>query len=352
MIHPVVWDKGVSSTKVERRFLLSETGRYYLLFSSCLNSTGDAFMTGTIVWMNPYGYLPGELYPFIPLFGRLAIAYLVIFLLWGGLCFAYRSQLLQLQHYVSIVILLGLFETLTWYFDYRNFNNSGTRPVGPVIIGVLLSSFKRTLSRLLVLIVCMGYGVMKPSLATDQRRKVITLGVVYFGFSSIYDVMSSYSQMTFAMQRARTFFLVPVAALDSIFFLLILQEISTNMQLLRARQQAAKLAVYTRFWYILTLTAGFSVLWVLYQIFTAVNVDEDQRWTSLWAFEGAWHITYFVVLIAIAFLWRPSSHTLLYAFSEQLSADDDKIEMQSSIRPSSQALEPAFAAGEGSDEEK
>jgi len=273
------------------------------------------------------------------------------FFLWGSLCFAYRSQLLQLQHYVTVVIFLGLFETLTWYFDYRNFNQSGTRPVGPVIVGVLLSSFKRTLSRLLVLIVCMGYGVMKPALSTDQRRKVITLGVVYFGFSSIYDIMSSYSQMTFAMQRARTFFLVPVAALDSIFFLLILQEISTNMQLLRARQQAAKLAVYSRFWYILTLTAGFSVIWVLYQIYTAVNVDEDARWQSLWAFEGAWHITYFIVLIAIAILWRPSSHTLLYAFSEQLSADDDKIEMQSSIRPSSHAMEPAFVA-DGSDEEK
>jgi hypothetical protein len=43
--------------------------------------------------------------------------------------------------------------------------------------------------------------------------------------------------MTFAMQRARAFFLVPVAALDSIFFLWILQEISTNIELLTARKQ-------------------------------------------------------------------------------------------------------------------
>ena len=75
--------------------------------------------------------------------------------------------------------------------------------------------------------------------------------------------------------------------------------------------QAAKLAVYTRFWYILTLTAGFSVLWVLYQIFTAVNVDEDQRWTSLWAFEGAWHITYFVVSTIPTALFRSTKFDII-----------------------------------------
>jgi hypothetical protein len=101
-----------------------------------------------------------------------------------------------LQHYVTVVVILGLLETATWYFDYRNFNLTGTRPIGPVIAGVLLSSVKRTLSRLLVLIVCMGYGVMKPTLGSDQRNKVVVLGFVYFVFSSVYDVMSSYSQVS------------------------------------------------------------------------------------------------------------------------------------------------------------
>eukprot|EP00299_Pterocystis_sp_00344_P008120 c2948_g1_i1.p1 GENE.c2948_g1_i1~~c2948_g1_i1.p1 ORF type:complete len:498 (-),score=90.91 c2948_g1_i1:70-1524(-) len=349
-IHDVVWDSE-SEQKVNHKFSVYESGRYYLLFSSCLNSTGDARMSGQIVWMNPYGYLPGELYQFIPLFGYLAIGYLVLGLIWGVLCVIHRHDLLHLQHYVSVVIMLGLLETMTWYVDYRNFNLTGSRAIGPVIAGVLLSNVKRTLSRLLVLIVCMGYGVMKPSLGSDQRNKVIALGVVYFVFSSVYDVMSSYSQMTFIMQHIRAFFLFPVAALDSLFFLWILQEISSNIQQLTTRHQEAKLRVYQRFWQILVTTAIFSVTWAAYQVFVTMGSNEDARWNTLWAFEGMWHVIYFAVLVAVAFLWRPSPHATAYAFSEQLTTDgdeDDGIELAAR----SKHMEPAFTIEDDDDDDQ
>lgn len=349
-VEDVNWDAGATLAKVSHRFPITKSGRYYLLFSSCLNSTGDVEMTGKIVWMNPYGYLPGELYHFIPLFGYLTIGYLALGFIWCCLCLYHRSDLLHLQHYVTAVIFLGLLEVATWYFDYRNFNITGYRPIGPVIAGVLLSSVKRTVSRLLVLIVCMGYGVMKPSLGTDQKNKVIVLGFVYFIFSSVYDVMSSYSQMTYIMQHVRAFFLFPVAALDSLFFLWILQEISSNIQQLTERHQAAKLKVYQRFWQILVTTAIFSVVWAIYQVFVTMGSNEDKRWDTLWAFEGMWHVIYFVVLVAIAFLWRPSANATAYAYSEQLymgDPDEDGMEMDGM---GDGQIEPAFTIDDEEDD--
>jgi len=341
-VHDVVWDTASLDQEVHHKFDVMKSGRYYLLFSSCLNSTGDVHMTGQIVWMNPYGYLPGELYHFIPLFSYLTLAYIVLSVLWGVLCLIHREDLLFLQHYVTAVIVLGLLESATWYFDYRNFNMTGTRPIGPVIVGVVLSSIKRTLSRLLVLVVCMGYGVMKPSLGNDQKNKVILLGIVYFIFSSIYDVMSSYSQMTFIMQHIRAFFLFPVAALDSLFFLWILQEISSNIQQLTVRQQEAKLKIYQRFWQILITTAIFSVIWAVYQVFVTMGSNEDKRWDTLWAFEGMWHVIYFVVLVAVAILWRPSENATAYAYSEQLTTDADDEEGIEMSAHSTSHMEPAF----------
>jgi len=329
--------------------------RYYLLFSSCLNSTGDVEMSGKIVWMNPYGYLPGELYHFIPLFGYLTIGYAVLGLFWGLLCLVNWKDLLHLQHYVTVVIVLGLLEAATWYFDYQNFNTTGKRPIGPVIIGVLLSSVKRTLSRLLVLIVCMGYGVMKPALESDQKAKVIVLGVVYFFFSSVYDVMSSYSQMTYIMQHIRAFFLFPVAALDSLFFLWILQEISGNIQHLTENKQQAKLRIYQRFWQILVITALFSVFWALYQVFVTMGSNEDSRWDSLWAFEGMWHIIYFAVLIAISVLWRPSANASAYAYSEQLKTgddDDDELGVEMTDQLQGSNIKPAFTIDDDNDSDQ
>ena len=36
--------------------------------------------------------------------------------------------------------------------------------MAPVVLGVLLSTVKKTVSRLLVLVVCLGYGVVRPTL--------------------------------------------------------------------------------------------------------------------------------------------------------------------------------------------
>ncbi len=130
--------------------------------------------------------------------------------------------------------------------------------------------------------------------------------------------------MTFIIQHVRAFFLFPVAALDSLFFLWILQEISGNIQQLTTRRQEAKLHVYQRFWQILITTAMFSVIWAAYQVFVTMGSNEDKRWDTLWAFEGMWHVIYFVVLVAIAFLWRPSKNAaalvhLIPAYSYYLS---------------------------------
>ena len=35
--------------------------------------------------------------------------------------------------------------------------------MAPVVLGVLLSTVKKTVSRLLVLVVCLGYGVVRPT---------------------------------------------------------------------------------------------------------------------------------------------------------------------------------------------
>eukprot|EP00298_Acanthocystis_sp_HF-20_P018593 c21992_g2_i1.p1 GENE.c21992_g2_i1~~c21992_g2_i1.p1 ORF type:complete len:491 (-),score=165.17 c21992_g2_i1:156-1595(-) len=323
--HEVSWHSDTPATvSVSHKFEIPITGRYYLMFSSCLNSTGDVYMTGNIVWMNPFGYLPGELYHFIPLFGYLTLAYAILGVCWAILCMCYCSDLLHLQHYVSIVIVLGFLESATWYLDYQKFNESGKRAIGPVVAAVILSSVKRTLSRLLVLIVCMGYGVMKPALTATEKQKVICLGVVYFIFSTISDVMSSYSQMTHVMQHVRAFFLFPVAALDSLFFLWILQEISSNIQQLTAKNQQVKLTVYRRFWQILVSTAIFSVGWASYQVFVTARVSEDDRWEDLWAFDGMWYIVYFLVLVAIAVLLRPHENASAIIHSEEIGTREDE----------------------------
>jgi GOST, seven transmembrane domain len=54
-----------------------------------------------------------------------------------------------------------MMECVIWYFDYYFENLSGSSSPVPRVLGVLVSASKRTVSRLLVLIVSLGYGVVK-----------------------------------------------------------------------------------------------------------------------------------------------------------------------------------------------
>ena len=61
---------------------------------------------GHTTWLNPYGYLPGELYPFLPFFGALSLAYVALGVIWIVLCLRHCAQLLPLQSCISAVGLL------------------------------------------------------------------------------------------------------------------------------------------------------------------------------------------------------------------------------------------------------
>ncbi len=62
------------------------------------------------------------------------------------------------------------------YFDYVNFNSTGFRPYVTTLYAVLLGSIRKTVSRILVLVVCMGYGVTLPYLGAIQKKVRIKFG--------------------------------------------------------------------------------------------------------------------------------------------------------------------------------
>ena len=104
--------------------------------------------------------------------------------------------LLAWQVGIGVVAVLGVLECATWYLDYRAFNAGGVRGGFPVTIGVLCSTLRKTISRLLVLVVCLGHRVLRPALDTASTYRLVGLGALYFVFSSTLDVASNLSQIT------------------------------------------------------------------------------------------------------------------------------------------------------------
>ncbi|CAI0552290.1 unnamed protein product [Linum tenue] len=143
---------------------ITHDGMYYLYFMFCDPELLGTTISGRTVWRNPDGYLPGKMAPLMPFSGFMSLAYLGLGLVWFLWFTRYWKDVIQLHFHITAVIGLGMSEMALWYFEYANFNANGSRPAAITFWAVTFSAVKKTVSRLLLLVVSMGYGVVRPTL--------------------------------------------------------------------------------------------------------------------------------------------------------------------------------------------
>eukprot|EP00743_Colponemidia_sp_Colp-15_P004904 GILK01005286.1.p1 GENE.GILK01005286.1~~GILK01005286.1.p1 ORF type:complete len:499 (+),score=74.37 GILK01005286.1:123-1619(+) len=315
---------------LSEKFPVKKTGYYYMMMASCMAATKTVTVTGQSQWMNPYGYLPGELYHFLPFYGWLTLVYVLLAVFWFVLCAMNWKELLMLQNCISAVLVLATLEALIWYVDYNTFNNSGVRSAGPTVFAILASVIKKTVSRMLVLVVSMGWGVVRPSLG-QTTYKVMLLGFVYFVCAAIQEIITTINHTQPISPVIRLLFIFPMAALDLAFFYWIFLSLSTTVAQLQARRQTAKLSLYNRFSKVLIGLVIVSILWILYELIFLASGSEDTYWDRIWIFQGFWNILYVAIMVAIMWLWAPNKNARRYAYHEEINTvdeDEDGEEME------------------------
>uniref|UniRef100_A0A3Q4HDP5 GOST seven transmembrane domain-containing protein n=1 Tax=Neolamprologus brichardi TaxID=32507 RepID=A0A3Q4HDP5_NEOBR len=117
----------------------------------------------------------------------MCIVYILYALLWFLWAACYWKDLLRIQFWIAGVIFLGMVEKATVSCIFFQHIYFALAP-GLLIFAELVSALKRTLARLLVIIVSLGYGIVKPRLGTVMHR-VVGLGILYLAFASIEGVL-------------------------------------------------------------------------------------------------------------------------------------------------------------------
>ncbi|KAK9820340.1 hypothetical protein WJX72_009196 [[Myrmecia] bisecta] len=299
----------------EEAITIEDTGLYYLWFVICDENLAAATVRGQTTWKNPTGYLPGMMYPNIKFFGVMSLLYLALGVAWMIMYARHWQDVFLLQHWITGVVGLGMMEMSTWYFDYVNFNATGFRPYMTTIYAVLLGCIRKTLSRLLVLVVAMGFGVVLPYLGAIQK-KIIALGVVYFLAVCALDITSNVGTIDDLTSTARIMLVLPVAILDAILILWVFTSLSKTLNQLQTRKAGAKLELYKRFTNLLALLVWISVAWIAYEMYYKVTDQFNEKWQTEWITTDFWVILNFVFLTIICFLWAPSGSATRYAYSE------------------------------------
>jgi hypothetical protein len=217
--------------------------------------------------------------------GIMSLLYLALGAAWMFAFIANWRSVMQLQYCITAVVALGMIEMSTWYFDYVNFNSTGFRPYGTTIGAVLISSARKTVSRSLVLVVSMGYGVVRPTLG-GLTKKVVSLSAAYFVATATLDVMTNVGAIDDLTSSARIFLVLPVAVLDAVFILWIFTALSKTLAQLQARRQSAKLDLYRRFTNTLAISVVISVAWIGYEMWFKVSDAFNEKWETDWVTVG------------------------------------------------------------------
>ncbi|CAM9185938.1 unnamed protein product, partial [Heterosigma akashiwo] len=292
---------------------------YVLLMANCDELGQGLTLEGHTVWMNPYGYLPGEWYGDLPFHGAVALLYLALGAAWLALGLRRCRELLGIQMWATLVLGLGMTETATKYFDFLAWNDEGRRNLGAMVFGIIMGVSKRALSRILVLMAVLGYGVVKPSLGRT-RRNVLALGGAYLVFSLAEDLLTHLPRADAELQapsyvEVLLFVTLAIALVDVLFYVWTFQALAQTITYLSARKQTVKVTLYLRFRYVLVVTVLFAIAWAVYSVIMSGGNRLQEQWKDAWSVNAAWEVVYLFILLWLCILWRPSANNQRYAYS-------------------------------------
>jgi hypothetical protein len=198
----------------------------------------------------------------------------------------------------------------------------------------MLGVAKRSLSRVLVLMMAMGWGVVRDTLG-DAMHRITSLGAFYFAASTARDILAIVAVVDMKTisyeEEAELFDIVTIltfviAACDVTFYMWILDALNGTMDYLQNLNQHSKLLRYLRLRLVLLLSVLFAAAWAIFGLVDTYMDESILYQDAEWAISGAWELNYLMVLVSVAVLWRPNPHAKDYAFVMELPSIGGDVE--------------------------
>ncbi|KAK9454699.1 lung seven transmembrane receptor-domain-containing protein [Dipodascopsis uninucleata] len=322
------YTKAITLSSVQQdpiKYQVHRTGFYCV---GTYATSEDFSYEGVVTFQNAFGKLPASQIAKLPFYGGTAIAYSVVLAFWMFLYVQYRSDILAVQNYITACVAFLAIEMLIVWGYYDLVNRSGNTVFSRIYMVTvsILNAFRNAFTFFLLLIVCMGYGVVKPSLGSTMTKCRILAGL-HFLFGILYAVA------TFMVTPDTAGLLIllvtlPLATTMNIFYLWILNSLTKTIRELKERKQNVKALMYNRlFWLLMT---SIIVIFAFFFFSSITFADRNSRdfiplhWKSRWFVLDGWmNVVYFVDFVLIAFLWRPTANNRRFAMSDELAQDED-----------------------------
>lgn len=270
----------------------------------------------------PHEYSSPADWPLMMFFMVMCIVYVLFGALWLFWCACYWRDLLRIQFWIGAVIILGMLEKAVFYSEYQSIRYKGDHVQGAVIFAELLSALKRSLARILVLIVSLGYGIVKPRLGTTVHR-LVAVGLLYLLFSSVEGVLRVTGGFYGTVALVAN---LSLSLIDSCVMWWIFISLSQTTRLLKLRRNVVKLSLYQHFTNTLIFSVVASIIFIIWTTKVFKLVDCQTGWRDLWVDDAFWRLLFSTILLVIMVLLRPSANSQRFSHSPLIDEDDDEEE--------------------------
>ena len=210
--------------------------------------------------------------------------------------------------------------------DYLNRNGSNVGSQVLLVVVAVLNAARNSFSFFLLLIVCMGYGVVKPTLGRTMIY-VRWLAIAHFVFGIVYAITSLVVNPDTAGPYV-LLIVLPLAATLTAFYVWTLNSLSFTLKDLKERKQHAKEAMYRKLWWCILVSILVIFAFFFFNSFSFASArDPDYvpfHWKTRWFVLDGWlNLVYFSDVAFIAYVWRPTANNRRFAMSDEIAQEDD-----------------------------
>jgi hypothetical protein len=297
-----------------------------------VNLTVDVFIT----MFNQHGYLDAADFPSMVFYALMFVVYIVLGLIWSVCMCCSCKDLIRLQLFIGVAIVMGFVEKLFFVIEYGSVNTTGG-PYGDLRAPLLLvaegiSAGKKMFARVLLVIISSGFGTVKPRLG-GLLWKVVVFGAIFFAVTFADGLARSWNYVTIqGFEQWMTVTMIAQVVLDTFCLYWILSNLIDTRRTLKLRRNFKKLTFYNHLLVTFLFVAVGVLAFLLWILVTGIMDKCDEDWTALWLKECFWPLLFTILLVVVMVLWRPSSNAVRFAYSAVSNDDDEEIQRKETLR--------------------
>lgn len=316
--------KGLHDTK----YPVKQTGYYCV---TAFTSSSSTKFKATVNFRNAYGHLAASEVNKMPLYGLLAIGYVVAMALYSFAFWKHKHELLALQKYLLAFFVFLTAETIFVWAFYSIKNEKGDSAGLKVYLVFLsiLTAGKVTFSFFLLLLVGLGYGIVYPKLNRTLMRRCQMFAALNFALCVAF-LIQSYLQRADSTSLLIFITMVPLTISMFVFYFMVLRCMGNTVRYLKEQRQVVKLNMYTKLLTIIYASLLIVLAGLVISTFVLIGMNTiemiEQHWRTRFFFTDLWpSLVYFGVFVTISFIWRPTDTSYMLACSQQLPTDPENV---------------------------